>query len=77
MFAFDKDRRRFRLDSVHPGHTVDEILDNTGFDIDVPDAVPTTPEPEPDRLALLRSRIGIEVADTYPAFAARVFGTAA
>ena len=37
---------------------------------------PTTPEPEPDRLALLRSTIGAEVADVYPDFAARVLGAA-
>ena len=35
---------------------------------------PTTPEPEPDRLALLGSTIGAEVADVYPDFAARVLG---
>src|ERR1700690_671499 len=27
-FAFDKARGRFRLESVHPGHTVEEVLDN-------------------------------------------------
>jgi len=74
VFSFSKDRRRFRLESVHPGHTVEEVLDNTGFEVDVPETVPVTPEPEADRLALLRARIGVEVADTYPAFAARVFG---
>ena len=26
--------QRFRLESVHPGHTVEEILDNTGFEFD-------------------------------------------
>ncbi len=49
----------------------------SGFDVDVREDVPTTPEPEPDRLALLRSTIGAEVADVYPGFAARVLGAAA
>ena len=28
---------RFRLASVHPGHTVEEVIENTGFDFDKPD----------------------------------------
>src|SRR5512147_1178966 len=32
LFSFDRARRRFRLDSVHPGHSVEEIRDNTGFE---------------------------------------------
>ena len=73
LMSFDAGRRRFRLDSVHPGHTVEEVLDNTGFDIDVPDTVPMTPLPEPDRLRLLRGVIAGEIGKTYPAFAERVF----
>jgi len=76
VFSFDRGRARFRLDSVHPGHTVEEVLDNTGFDVEVPETVPETPGPEPDRLALLRSTVGAEVADAYPDFAARLFGAA-
>ena len=36
LFLFDRERRRFRLASVHPGHTVDEVRDETGFDFDCP-----------------------------------------
>ena len=74
VMAFDKERRRFRLDSVHPGHTVEEVRDHTGFDFDFAAKVGETPPPEPERLAVLRGRIGAEIADTYPDFAARVFG---
>ena len=31
LFAFEKDKGRFRLESVHPGHTVEEINASTGF----------------------------------------------
>ncbi len=27
---------RFTLASVHPGHTVEEVIENTGFDFDRP-----------------------------------------
>lgn len=74
LMSFHADRRRFRLESVHPGRTVEEVLDNTGFDFDRPGPVPETPAPEPDRLALLRTRIGAEIGSTYPGFASRVFG---
>ena len=70
LFSFDKARRRFRLESIHPGHTLEEILDNTGFEFDRPAAVPTTPAPEPERLALIRGKIRAEIAETYPRFAA-------
>jgi glutaconate CoA-transferase subunit B len=77
VFRFDAGRRRFRLASVHPGHTVDDIARHTGFAYDVPDEVPQTPLPSAETLALIRGRIGAEIAETYPAFAARVLGVKA
>ena len=69
LFAFDRARARFCLESVHPGHTVEEILDNTGFDFDRPERVPFTPPPEPRILELLRTQIRGEIAEAYPRFA--------
>ncbi len=74
IMSFDRARGRFRLDSVHPGHGVEEVRDNTGFDFDLADEVAVTPEPDPAHLDILRARIGREVAGTYPDFAARVLG---
>ncbi|HYC13565.1 MAG TPA: CoA-transferase [Stellaceae bacterium] len=75
-FAFERDRARFRLESVHPGHTVEEVLDLTGFEFDRPAAVPATPLPSPEVLRLLRETIAPELAALYPHFAERVFGLA-
>jgi glutaconate CoA-transferase subunit B len=72
VFAFDRPRRRFRLSSVHPGHSVDEVRANTGFAFDAPDEVPPTPAPAPESLALIRGRIGREIAEIYPEFARRL-----
>lgn len=69
VFRFDRDRKRFAIDSVHPGHSVEEILDNTGFALDVPERVPMTPAPDEGTLVLLRGRIREEIAETYPRFA--------
>lgn len=74
LFAFDKARKRFALESVHPGHTVEEIAANTGFEFDRPAQVPVTPEPDPRVLALIRGKIRDEIAETYPKFAAALGG---
>ncbi len=68
-FAFDKQKQRFRLESVHPGHGVEEIRDQTGFEFDCPEQVPFTLAPEPEILALIRGRIRAEIGETYPRFA--------
>jgi len=74
VFAFDKTRRRFALSSLHPGHTAEEIRANTGFDYDEPAGVPATAAPDADSLALIRGRIGREIAELYPQFARRLAG---
>ena len=73
-FSFDAQRRRFRLESVHPGHGVEEVRDNTGFDFDQAEPVTETPPPTPDVLQLIRNPVARRIADTYPLFANRVFG---
>ena len=76
VFSFDRAAARFRLETVHPGHTVEDIRANTGFDFDTAEAVEATREPDPATLARLHSDVGQELAETYPAFAARVLGIA-
>src|SRR5579864_704436 len=45
---------RFTLVSVHPGHTVEEVVENTGFEFVRPATVPETPAPSPQTLTLMR-----------------------
>lgn len=54
VFDFDTPDRRMRLVSVHPGVTIEEVLDNTGFDLAIPDEVDVTPVPTPQIIGLLR-----------------------
>lgn len=72
LFDFDRARKRFVLKSVHPGHTMEEVRDNTGFDFDIPDVVPATPAPDTQALALIRGRVREEIGETYPKFAAQL-----
>jgi glutaconate CoA-transferase subunit B len=73
LFAWQKDRRRFRLQSVHPGHSVAEVKQNTGFDFDAQDA-DETPPPGDDELVLLRGKVAARIAYDYPDFAKKVWG---
>ena len=74
LFTYQKDAARFKLESIHPGHTLEEVRDQTGFDFDVPETVPTTPSPTPHELALLRGSVADQMVEMYPKFAAEVFG---
>src|SRR5712691_11604135 len=74
LFGFDRERRRFRLDSVHSGHSIAEVAEHTGFDYDCPQIVPTTPAPSDETLRLLRTAVAPQLAEVYPQFAAAVFG---
>jgi glutaconate CoA-transferase subunit B len=66
---------RFTLTSVHPGHTVEEVIEHTGFDFARPGAVPETPAPSAETLRLMREMVAPQLAEVYPQFAAQVFGT--
>ncbi|HYM30701.1 MAG TPA: CoA-transferase [Candidatus Cybelea sp.] len=77
LFDFDKTCRRFVLRSVHPGHTLEEVLDNTGFAFDRPAQVPATPAPTPETLSAIRGPIAGEIAEVYPHFAATAFAATA
>ncbi|MCU0966833.1 MAG: CoA synthetase [Burkholderiaceae bacterium] len=74
LFDFDRARGRFGLRSVHPGHTLEEVRDQTGFDFDCSPQPPTTAPPAAARLELLRGPVAQQIAAIYPAFAERVFG---
>ena len=71
LFSWQKERRRFRLESLHDG---EDVRAQTGFDYDAGAAVPRTPAPSPDELALLRGPVAREMAGDYPDFARRVWG---
>jgi len=57
VMDFEEKSKRMRLQSVHPSVTVQNIVENTGFELIIPDEVPTTALPSPEELELLRTRI--------------------
>ena len=69
LFDFDRERGRFRLRSIHPGHTLEEVLDQTGFEFDRPERVATTPSADAATLDILYGPVRTALASGYPAFA--------
>lgn len=60
IFDYSADRHRMRLVSLHPGVTLDQVLENTGFEVEIPDKIIETRAPTPEELEILRSRVDPE-----------------
>ena len=71
LFSWQKDKRRFRLESTHEKG---DIRADTGFDFDAPADVPLTSPPSAEELKLLRGPVAKLIAADYPDFAKRVWG---
>jgi glutaconate CoA-transferase subunit B len=54
VFDFETDDGRARLRSVHPGVSVEQVIEKTGFGFPVPDEVPESEAPTADELRVLR-----------------------
>jgi glutaconate CoA-transferase subunit A len=57
VFALDEPSRELELISMHPGVTLQEIQENTGFALRVASELRTTPEPTAEELRILRQEI--------------------
>jgi len=68
-FSFDREAGRFRLETIHRGHTLHDISENTGFSFDRAPSVGTTPLPDGRTLDLIGGEISNEIAEIYPQFA--------
>jgi glutaconate CoA-transferase subunit B len=74
VFRFEREAGRFALESLHPGQSVQDILDNTGFDFDLPPEAPQTPGATPQMLKILEDKVLPEIQGLYPQFVDRVLG---
>lgn len=57
VFDFETPDHRMRVRSLHPGVTLDEVRDNTSFDLVVPGDVPVTREPTAEELRIIRETL--------------------
>jgi glutaconate CoA-transferase subunit B len=60
ILGFDPTSKRMKLESIHPGITLEEVLAATGFKPIVPEQIPTTPPPTSEQVRLIREEIDPE-----------------
>jgi len=59
VMDFEPETKLMRLRSLHPGVSLQEVMDNTGFELIIPEEVPTTPPPTEEELRCLRTQVDI------------------
>ena len=57
VLGFDEETRRMRVESLHPGVTLEHVIENTGFALIIPGSIRETEEPTADRLRILREEV--------------------
>jgi hypothetical protein len=73
--AFDRSRKQIILDYIFPGVTVDQVVENTGFDLAVEGRdIPTIDPLGETDLATLRGPVRAKMRQTYPLFARTIWG---
>jgi len=53
----EEEGRPFRIASVHPGITVNDVVNNTGFELEVAKDVPETEKPTKEQVRILREQV--------------------
>jgi glutaconate CoA-transferase subunit B len=54
---FEEESKRMRLKSLHPGISLEEVIQNTGFDLVLPETIPETPHPKEGEIMILREEV--------------------
>ena len=57
IYGFDDHTKKLALISLHPGVTLDEVREGSGFEIIIPKSIGSSPEPTADHLRILRQEI--------------------
>ena len=57
IFGFDPVSKRMRIESIHPGNTVEDVVANLGFKPIVPEQIAITPPPTAEQIRLIREEI--------------------
>ncbi len=57
LLGFDEETKRMKLLATHPGVTVDQVVENTGFELIIPDEVAQNEPPTVEELRILREEV--------------------
>jgi glutaconate CoA-transferase subunit B len=60
LMGYDPESKRMRVESLHPGVTVEDVRANTGFEMLFADPLPVTLEPTEQELHILRTEVDPE-----------------
>jgi glutaconate CoA-transferase subunit B len=75
VMAFDQDRKQIVLDYLFPDVTPDQVVENTGFDLEVAGRdIPTLDPLSATDLTTLRGPVQAKMRQIYPLFAQTIWG---
>ncbi len=57
VFKFDEESKMLKIDTIHPGITPEEVIENTGCGVIIPDDLKVTDEPTVEEIELLNTKI--------------------
>jgi acyl CoA:acetate/3-ketoacid CoA transferase beta subunit len=57
IYGFNEETKRLKLISLSPSVSIDEVKENSSFEIIIPDKVETSPEPTEEHLKILRQEM--------------------
>jgi glutaconate CoA-transferase subunit B len=55
--GFDENTKRMKLFALNPGITVNDVVNNTGFELIIPDKIEQNDEPSVEELRILREEV--------------------
>ncbi len=62
IMDFEDQTKRMRIHSIHPGVELNDIIEHTGFELEMPSEIPYTEPPTVEEKELIRTRIDPEGA---------------
>jgi glutaconate CoA-transferase subunit B len=74
LLAWDRQDGKWLLESVHPGSSVKEVKENTGFELGMLGSLTMTPPPTKKELSTLRAVVREKLRRVYPDFAEKKIG---
>ena len=69
LMAWDKETKEWVLSSLHPGSSLEEVKENTGFPLRLAEPLISTPPPTERELRVLRTTVREKLQRIYPEFA--------
>jgi len=57
IMGFDEKTKQMKIESIHPGKTIEEVQEKTGFKLIIPKEIPTTEPPTVEEIKILREKV--------------------